>query len=454
MNRAGFLGDILTTLFERRAGPFRPTGDRPLEELCRALLSQRGEVSGMQISREILARYRGLDAQGRRRFFEMLTESFDLDAEAVAEAAAAYRDAGDASTLARLFRSVEPPRQELLRRLNQVPGATAELVAMRVDLLGLMREAPALARTDLDFEHLFGSWFNRGFLVLRHINWDSPARILERIIAYEAVHAIDDWDDLRGRMEPPDRRCFAFFHPAMPDDPLIFVEVALVKGVPGSIQKLLEPGREVLDPAQADTAVFYSISNCQKGLRGISFGNSLIKQVVEVLRRELPHLKQFVTLSPIPGLAGWLEQEAVAGDATAQALIEAARGGGAELTGPAAEALRRKAAHYLLEVRREDGAPRDPVARFHLGNGAQIQEIHAGADISANGMRQSLGAMVNYLYDLKSVEANHESYAGSRHIAAARGVRSLARTAPDWPPRAKAGRTARAGSGQGGKTGE
>jgi malonyl-CoA decarboxylase len=440
MNRTGYLGDLLATLFERRVGLVRATGDRPMGELCRALLSGQGEVSGMRLAQEILARYRTLDAAGRQDFFRMLAEEMDLDPEAVAEAAAAYGTSRDRAGLARLVDAAEPQRQELLRRLNQAPGATAELVHMRRDLLRLLPEGDAgLARADLDFAHLFGSWFNRGFLVLRRISWESPAKILEKIIEYEAVHAIDDWDDLRGRLQPPDRRCFAFFHPAMPDEPLIFVEVALVRGVPGSVQELLAAGREVLDPARADTAVFYSISNCQPGLRGISFGNSLIKQVVEVLRSELPHLKSFVTLSPIPGLARWLAERAEEGDATAAALLaRAGEGRKGGVPQAACEALRQMAAHYLLEVRRDDGRPRDAVARFHLGNGAQVWEVHARADTSANGLRQSCGAMVNYLYDLKSVEQNHENYVTGGTISATRSVRALARAKPDWPPAGKA----------------
>ncbi|MGM0584314.1 MAG: malonyl-CoA decarboxylase domain-containing protein, partial [Pseudomonadota bacterium] len=305
MDRSQFLGDLLATLFERRGFQFRPSGNVSMPELCRALLSERGEVSGLKLAKEVLARYRLLDDERRVAFFRMLAEDLDLDAEAVAQAARAYAQAPDRTALFRLSQAAEPPRQELLRRLNEAPGATVELVRMRVDLLRLARSSPDLDRVDLDFAHLFRSWFNRGFLVLRQVDWDSPARLLEKIIDYEAVHAIHSWNDLRRRLDPEDRRCFAFFHPAMPEEPLIFVEVALTRGVPGSIQELLSEQRASLDAAEADTAVFYSISNCQAGLRGISFGNSLIKQVVEVLGRELPHLKQFVTLSPIPGLARW-----------------------------------------------------------------------------------------------------------------------------------------------------
>jgi malonyl-CoA decarboxylase len=433
MTRTGFLGDLLAQLVERRMVPFRGAGDRPMGDLCAALMSGRGEVSTMRRAREILARYRALDAAGRRAFFALLADTYDIDPVAVSEAAGAYAQLRDAVTLERVVQAAEPRRQELFRRLNHPPGATAELVRMRRDLLGLIREMPELARVDLDFEHLFASWFNRGFLVLRQITWESPARLLEKIIDYEAVHEIGDWEELRARIDPPDRRCFAFFHPAMPDEPLIFVQVALVKGVPHSVQSLLAPDRAVLDPAEADTATFYSISNCQSGLKGISFGNSLIKQVVELLRQELPHLRSFVTLSPIPGLASWLADQARAGDPAAARLLELAAAGGGGFDARAGQALCRHAARYLLEARRPDDRPRDPVARFHLGNGAQIHEVHAGADLSARGLAQSCGAMVNYLYDLEAVEQNHEDYASRHTVISSRAVRSLAKATADWP---------------------
>lgn len=410
------LGDLLTTLFERRrAGEVAASG-KPLPDLCRALLTGQGEVSGMKRAAEVLLRYRQAGTSEKAAFFRFLADGMDLDPHAVAAAAEAYAKAPDAQTLGALLAVAEPPRQELLRRLNQAPGGTADLVAMRVDLMAQARAEPDLARVDLDFRHLFASWFNRGFLVLRRIGWESPANILAKIIAYEAVHEIQSWDDLRRRLEPPDRRCFAFFHPAMPDDPLIFVEVALTRGIPGAIGPLLAEDRRPLGPGDVDTAVFYSISNCQEGLRGISFGNSLIKQVVDVLGREVTGLKTFVTLSPIPGLTRWIEAQ---DDPGARAMLEA---------DPAtleADALRRVAARYLLEARGKDGGPLDPVARFHLGNGAEVHEIHAGADLSSKGREQSCGAMVNYLYDPARVELNHEAFATHQTIAAARGVKAL-----------------------------
>lgn len=410
------LGDLLSTLFERgRTGDVAASG-KPLPELCRALLTGQGEVSGMKRAAEVLMRYGRADAAEKAAFFRFLADEMDLDPGAVAAAAQAYAEGPDAGTMAALLAAAEPPRQELLRRLNQAPGGTADLVAMRVDLMAAAKAEPDLGRVDLDFRHLFASWFNRGFLVLRRIGWESPANILEKIIAYEAVHEIHSWADLRRRLEPPDRRCFAFFHPAMPDDPLIFVEVALTRGIPGAIGPLLAEDRRPLGPGEVDTAVFYSISNCQEGLRGISFGNSLIKQVVDVLGREVAGLKTFVTLSPIPGLSRWIETQ----DEAARAML------GADPATLEAEALRRLAARYLLEAKAKDGAPLDPVARFHLGNGAEVHEIHANADLSAKGRQQSCGAMVNYLYDPARVEQNHEAFATHQTIAATRGVKALA----------------------------
>lgn len=423
MNRTGYLGDLLGQLVERRFAPLRGNSGKPVAEMCANLLAGAGEVSTMRLAREILGAYARMDDAARRVFFQHLAQDYDIHSDAVIQAALSYAEARDARHLRVLLQAAEPRRQELLRRLNHAPGATVELVRMRTDLLALVPDMPELARVDLDFAHLFQSWFNRGFLVLRQITWESPASLLEKIIEYEAVHEIGDWEALRARVDPKDRRCFAFFHPAMPDEPLIFVEVALVKGVPGSVQALLLDARKPLDPAQADTATFYSISNCQKGLQGISFGNSLIKQVVALLQQEFPHLRQFVTLSPIPGLSGWLRERAEAGDTSAKALLDNPQA----LDEAGQMRLRRLAAHYLLDARDKRDRPRDPVARFHLNNGALVHEIHAHADASARGFKQSCGAMVNYLYDLDQVESNHESYAAQGKIAATRSMRQLAK---------------------------
>lgn len=407
------LADLLSTLFERRY-QFAGVGGsdaRSMEDLCRDLLGGRGAVSGLALAHTVLERYRALDDDGRRGFFEFLATGLDIDPTAIQSALTLYTEDATENRYRRLMEVVDPPRQELTRRLNQAPGATGRLVEMRCDLLRFLGDNPALSRVDLDFLHLFSSWFNRGFLVLRRINWTSPAHILEKIIAYEAVHAIDSWDDLRSRLEPDDRRCFAYFHPAMPDEPLIFVEVALTGAIPNSIQDLLVGERETIAGSEATTAVFYSISNCQRGLAGVSFGNALIKQVVEDLSAELPQLKTFVTLSPIPGLMEWLGEIGLK-DRTDDP-----------------EMVRKLAARYLLDEKSATGEPRDAVARFHLNNGALVHEIHADADTSPNGRSRSAGAMVNYLYDLKQISRNHEMYANERKIAASSKIRDAAKSA-------------------------
>ncbi|MGC3937420.1 malonyl-CoA decarboxylase [Roseobacter sp. EG26] len=401
--------DLLSSVFERRyRSALEPElSGRSIQELCFDLLGSAGEVSGSVTARYILDRYNQMSVAEKAAFFWFLTNDLGLMPEAVHTALAKYESIPNKSTYLAFMQAVEPRRQELARRLNRVPGATAQLVKLRADLRELLPENPAFDLVDQDFKHLFSSWFNRGFLVLRPINWESAAEILEKIIAYEAVHAIGSWEDLRRRVQPSDRRCYAFFHPAMPNEPLIFVEVALTKGVPGAIQTVLSEERDTLDAIEADTAVFYSISNCQAGLAGISFGNSLIKQVAADLSRDLPGIETFVTLSPIPGLNDWMPQ---------RDKQDVAKG----------EALRQAAAYYLLQVKRSDGRPRDPVARFHLGNGALVHDVHAAADLSANGMTQSSGAMVNYLYDLPRVAEYHEGYATEHSIAASVEVQTLA----------------------------
>jgi malonyl-CoA decarboxylase len=402
------LGELLGSVFERRAGFFGSgvADARPMEELAAQLVAADGEESARELGRAILKRYGEMTDDEKRGFFAHLAQEMSIAPDAVREMLTAYEAAPSKSTYRAFMQAAEPPRQELIRRLNRVQGGTEKLVEMRADLLRLAKDDAALGALDIDFRHLFASWFNRGFLVLRPISWESPAHVLEKIILYEAVHAIDSWDDLRRRLEPKDRRCFAFFHPAMPDEPLVFVEVALTDGIPGSIQGLLAENRDETVPQEAKTAVFYSISNCQAGLDGISFGNSLIKQVVADLSLALPNLKTFVTLSPMPGFAAWLDKtRALPGEA---------------------EHLRSLGAYYLMEAKRPDGRPLDPVARFHLRNGARIEAVHTEADTSPKGQRQSHGLMVNYLYDLGHVAANHELFAAGEGIAASGRVKRLA----------------------------
>ena len=355
----------------------------------------------------VLDQFDKLSDEETYEFFEYLTDELDVDTDAIIAAATAYQEDQNSKNLDKLISASEPVRQTLLRRINQVPNATERLVRVREKLLTLARQDEKFERADLDFQHLFASWFNRGFLVLRRIDWQSPASILQKIIQYEAVHEIDDWDDLRRRVEPADRRCYAFFHPSMPDDPLIFVEVALSNEVPTSVQDILASEREAIDLESANTAVFYSISNCQKGLRGISFGNSLIKQVAQDLKAELPNFKKFITLSPLPLFNRWLEEQQIVTDDISE------------------EYLKILAAKYLCEAKDKDGYPFDPVAKFHLNNGALINELHVNADTSQKGNQQSSGIMVNYLYDLKSVEQNHEDYASEQKIVTSKMIKSL-----------------------------
>ncbi len=408
-------------------------------ELCQRLLSGRGEASGTALGREVLDRYAALDETERQKFFETLAHDFGPDRARMTSAIKRLSETNSDTAASDLHYASEPRRQELLRRLNRAPGGTAALVEMRADLLPIIEKNPALKILDIDFSHLLSSWFNRGFLVLRRIDWASPAIVLEKIIKYEAVHAIKDWDDLRRRIDPPDRRCYAFFHPALVDEPLIFVEVALSAQIPGAIQPLLSEDRNVTPLKDARVAVFYSISNCQHGLAGISFGNFLIKQVVEELRRELPRLSTFVTLSPVPGFMRWLKKEklALASGPGQAKLIEKLDTPDwvteSTIVSDMKAFLEPLAAQYFLETRDSKGRVVDPVARFHLGNGARLERINWLGDLSPKGLRESAGIMVNYLYDLDKIEANHEAFANVGDVVAASSVRKMLKTQKPRP---------------------
>jgi malonyl-CoA decarboxylase len=406
-----------------------PLDVEALIELSRKLLTGRGEASGAATAAALLAGFDALPAADRHAFLARVSEAFGPDLAALQEASRAFLEAPDVAHAADLLARAEPTRQELIRRLNHAPRGTLALVRMRETLLAALKQDPSLEGFDRDFRHLFGSWFNRGFLVLRRIEWTTPANILEKIIRYEAVHEISNWEELRRRLAPSDRRLYAFFHPALIDEPLIFVEVALTGPIPEAIQPLLVADRVALAPEAATTAVFYSISNAQPGLAGVSFGNFLIKQVVEDLRRELPRLQTFVTLSPVPGFARWLSEERAKDasrfvSAEARRIVEAIEAG--ETPEGAERTLSTLAAAYFLQARTEAGRVIDPVARFHLGNGARLERINPRGDVSPAGVRQSLGVMVNYLYDLDDIEANHEAFANRGTVAASAAVRKLA----------------------------
>jgi malonyl-CoA decarboxylase len=420
---------------ERREPSQQRSAD--LIELCEALLSGRGEASGVALAHEILSRYAELTIGPRIAFFEELSTTFGQDRARIEAAVAAWRASPTDIMAAELHRASEPRRLELFRRLNLAPGGTAALVHMREQLLDAMDHRDDLAVIDNDFVHLFSSWFNRGFLVLRRIDWSTPAAILQKIIHYEAVHEIRDWEELRRRIDPPDRRCYAFFHPALVDDPLIFVEVALTRDIPSAIAPILSDKRDVVELQRATTAAFYSITNCHRGLAGVSFGHFLIKQVVEDVSREVPRLSAFVTLSPAPNFADWLKRERSNAaspaldddDRSALATLDDANFWRApELAERVREPLLRAAAWYYMRARNVRGLPLDAVARFHLGNGARLERLNWPGDTSERALQQSCGLMVNYLYDLRYIERNHEAYAQQRAVVAASSVTRLLRS--------------------------
>jgi len=429
---SSFFGELLQTISERGRALLDRGRDRRgeaaarsenLVELCEDLLSGRGEASGA--------------------FFEALAQRFGTDSARMEQAIATWRETPNDETAAKVHAASEPRRQELFRRLNLAPGGTAALVRMREQLMDVLPNRDDLGAVNDDFVHLFTSWFNRGFLVLRHIDWSTPAIVLEKIIRYEAVHEIHDWDDLRRRIDPPDRRCYAFFHPALIDEPLIFVEVALTRDIPGAIAPILATGREVVEPDKMRTAAFYSISNCQRGLAGVSFGNFLIKQVVEEVKREIPKLSTFVTLSPVVSFASWLKREREAGSSTVlneadketlTALDGADWWSDSEVAERVKDPLMRAAAYYFLRARSSRGLPIDPVARFHLGNGARLERMNWLADSSSKAMAQAHGLMVNYQYDLDDIEKNHEAFAEQRTVVASSAVQRLLRPALELVP--------------------
>jgi malonyl-CoA decarboxylase len=432
-----FFSDLLASISERgrtllrRASTSEDKHDASdLIELCEALLSGRGEASGTAMAREVLDCYQDLDETGQWSFFANLARNFGPDRERLARAIESWRAQPNDADASDLHFASEPRRQELIRRLNRAPGGTGDLVSMRADLLNLLNGDKDLAALDRDVVHLLASWFNRGFLVLRNIDWSTPANILEKIIRYEAVHEIRDWNDLRRRIDPIDRRCYAFFHPALVDEPLIFVEVALTESIPDAIAPLLAEDREPVPIERARTAVFYSISNTQQGLAGISFGNFLIKQVVEELRRELPKLDNFVTLSPVPGFMHWVKHShylplAEEERPLLEHLDKSDWIDDPELVDKLHPVVEHLAAYYFLKARTPKGRLIDSVARFHLGNGARLERINWLGDTSPKGLRESAGIMVNYLYRLEDIEKNHEAYANQGAVAASGAVRRL-----------------------------
>lgn len=398
------------------------------------LLSERGGANGASMASDVIENYQTLDDEQKSQYFHYLAEKFNPSPAEVLNAAQMYAEAPTAENLIWLMRVSEAPRQELLRRLNRAPGGTGMIIDMRRQLLKALNKKPELKAVDADMQHLLSSWFNPGFLKMHQVDWKSPADILEKIIQHEAVHEIDGWDDLRRRLQP-DRRCFAFFHPQLSEEPLIFVEVALLPDIPGSIGPLVDKKSAPVEPNQFKCAIFYSISNCQPGLRGVSMGNFLIKRVAESLKKEFPSLKTFCTLSPIPGFIEWLSSDVGSSlidskpavlEKYQQALHvldlkkvswnERVHAGWHPDTCSLKEreALESLCAIYLMHYSPKRGG--NSVAKFHLGNGAKLHRINWAGDLSKKGIKQSAGLMVNYLYDLEKVEDNHERFVNGEVI--------------------------------------
>ncbi len=398
-------------------------GDEPhtIVELCQMIMDSDGEYSSLLLAERILSAFEKLDDKSQETFFLMLNSDYDLDIEELKHTITSYEDQPDAGRLRNLTIAAEPTRRELLRRLNFAPEGTARLVKMRETLLGLKKKHPELGRSDNDFRHLFNAWFNRGFLLMQPIDWQTPAHILEKIIAYEAVHEISSWRELRRRLEPQDRHCYAFFHPSMEDEPLVFVEVALSTTIPAKISDVLDNELGEIVPEDASCAIFYSISNCHSGLAGVSFGNFLIKQVATSLKQRFPQLKKFATLSPAPGFRAWLQKQAVETPEIAT-IVEQCKN---HPQGSSQAKLSRIAARYYLQEKNTREEPLDPVARFHLKNGAILDRINPQADLSDKGQKQSFGLMVNYVYDLAKVEEHHEAYMKDNQLACSNHVKKL-----------------------------
>ena len=405
------------------------------------LLSERGEANARSIASKFVEQFKLLDKADQLKFFEFLAQKFSPDPFDVLQAAQRYAEKADDESLVSLFKVVEPARQELLRRINRAPDGTQTIVHMRERLLEHIKTKSGLKAVDADMQHLLNSWFNPGFLELHEITWSSPALLLEKIIQHESVHAIDGWDDLRRRLQP-DRRCFAFFHPQLPNEPLIFVEVALVTAISKEVGPLLDKKSESLNAKKFKTAIFYSISNCQPGLRGISLGNFLIKRVAEKILQDIPSVKTFCTLSPVPGFNKWLD--ALPGSAALSTLEDKkgrltnalqvlykegdwtkriAKGWQPNAASPEEKAaLMHLCFVYLTQC--VHTASGDPVGKFHLANGAKLHDINWAADLSKKGLVQSSAIMVNYLYELGSIEDNHEKFI-KKEVVFSRSLTSL-----------------------------
>lgn len=379
---------------------------KDINKALESVMTSSGEVSSLVYAEHLLTLIEQLNNNDLVSFLKKLSEDYDIDPLALLKVSKEYSANKTQANLEKISKASEPQWVELFRRLNTTPNGTVRLVRLRENIRSLVKDNPDIAFFNSSLLSLFKSWFNPSFLVLKKIDWSTPANILEKIIEYEAVHEINSWDDLRARLAPEDRRCFAFFHPLIPDEPLIFVEVALCNKMPESINEIIKIDREITEYKDINTAVFYSISNCQDGLAGISFGNFLIKKVAHKLKQELDDLSKFVTLSPAPGFVKWLEKKSLQDNLDDDNLMT-------------------QAILYLTESEREDNSPNDPVAKFHLGNGAILEKINLNADPSTKGVAQSKGVMVNYLYNLELLERNHELFFKTKNVQVSDGIKSL-----------------------------
>ena len=412
-----FFQNIITSVMKgtRRLNRFRSKGfgklHNNINKAVDSVMSTSGEVSSLVFAEHLLNLIEDLDDNGLKKFLKDLLKNYDIDTKVLLKDVKNYSSNKNTENFEKIRISSEPGWIELFRRLNSSSNGTYRLVKLRERIRSLNDEE--LKTFDLRLLKLFKYWFNPSFLVLEKIDWETPANILEKIIEYEAVHEINSWDDLRARLAPIDRQCFAFFHPLIPNDPLIFVEVALTTGIPKSIQKIINLDRQEIEIEDANTAIFYSISNCHNGLLGISFGNFLIKQVASNLKRELPDLNQFTTFSPLPGFMKWMEEYSPISfeRCTDRNCSE--------------DELTKNAIKYLTHSVRDDGMPNDPVSRFHIGNGASLERINLNADTSEKGMTQSYGVMANYLYDLDVVEENHEIFFKNKVVPVSSEIESL-----------------------------
>ena len=416
MTKIKFFQELINSLFEKpkinKSLNFLFDKKKPLttKEYVENVASAKGEVSALGHAELLITHCEQLNDKELIKFFELLRKNYDVNLDDLLLVVKNYQTEKTSENLVKLMKLSEPLRRDIFRRCNAISRGTVRLVNLRKRLLEFAVKKPELKAVDYDLVYLFRNWFNRGFLILRPINWETPAHILEKIIAYEAVHEINSWDELRARLAPKDRRCFAFFHPAMQDEPIIFVEVALTKEIPSNIQNVLQKERVFLEPEEANVAVFYSISNCQKGLTGISFGNFLIKQVATDLGHEFKNLKSFVTLSPIPGFRKWMRNKYPKLDLKIEKTKKS------DQLSKIKDDLLTCLGEYFFKSERSDKMPNDPVARFHLGNGASLEQINFLGDVSSNGIDLSRGMMVNYLYDLEKVEQNHETFVSEKKI--------------------------------------